>query len=176
MGEQITGEFLHLRQSLSSHRSNHTAIHTGFDLTKESYYPFIIGNASQGGGVTSWFHLQYLQLNKHFISSSVLHACEFQITQRLKRTLNINWLKAEHMEVRTEGSLWDCCCFTFTLLPNDIGCEAWISTEIRRGIQSGLEGSSCGSAEISVVCRLTRRGVEHGPCAECMLSYRDWCH
>lgn len=51
------------------------ATHAAFDLTEESYYPPIIGKAS------SWFHLQYLQLNKHFVSSSVLHACECQITR-----------------------------------------------------------------------------------------------
>lgn len=62
--------------------------------------------ARQGGGATSWFHLQYLQLNKHLVSSPVLHACEFQITQRLKRTLHINWLKAEHMEVSAQWFLW----------------------------------------------------------------------
>lgn len=39
--------------------------YAGFDPTKESYYPPIIGNASQGGAAASWFHLQYLQLNKH---------------------------------------------------------------------------------------------------------------
>lgn len=150
-----------LHQSLTEHWSNHTARRAGFDLTKESYYPSIIGNASQGGGATSWFHLQYLQLNKHFVSSSVLHACEFQITQRLKRTLNINWHKAERMEVRSERSLWDWDCFTFALLPNDTGCEAWISTEIRRGIQSG----SCGLVGISVHCWLTQKWVEHRPCA-----------
>lgn len=59
VGEQITGEFLPLTvlhllsAALTPQRSNHTAIRAAFDLTKESYYPFIIGNASQGGGVTS---------------------------------------------------------------------------------------------------------------------------
>lgn len=86
------------------------AICTGFDLTGESYYPSVIGNAlhrwGRGcGGATSRFHLQYLQLNKHFVSSSVLQACGFQITQRLKRTLQLKWFKAEHTEVRAEGSL-----------------------------------------------------------------------
>lgn len=80
------------------------------DLTwQEFYYPSVIGNALHGfflgGCTTSRFHLQYLQLNKHFVSSSALRACGFQITQRLKRTFQLKWFKAEHVEVRAEGSL-----------------------------------------------------------------------
>ena len=106
--------------------------------------------ARGGEGATSWFHLQYLQLNKHFVSSSVLHACEFQITQRLKRTLNINWLKAEHMEARTEGSLWDRRCFTSALPPNDTGCEARIRAEISREMQSGSGGPPSGGGLVGM--------------------------
>lgn len=105
-------------------QSIRTARRAQFDLTKASYYPTIIGNTSDERGATSWIHLQYLQLNKHFVSSSVLHACEFQITQRLKRTLNINWHKADHMEGRSEWFLGERLGFTSTLPTSDIGCEA----------------------------------------------------
>lgn len=119
--------------------------------------------------------LQYLQLNKHLVSFPVLHACEFQIRQRLKRTLNINWLKAERMEVRTEGSLWDWNCYTFALLPNDIECEAWISTEIKRGIQSGLwrVWSCCRLVGISVDWVRGELNTRH--IKICVIQASLWC-
>lgn len=117
-----------------------------------------VGGWVGGGDATSRFHLQYLQLNKHFVSSSVLHACEFQITQRLKRTLQLKWFKAE----RRKRGLKDPPCFTFTLPPDAIGCNAWINSQIRRGIQSGLWGSCAELVSISVDCWLTQKRVEHG--------------
>lgn len=115
---------------LTRQQSNHSARRVGFDLTKESYYPPVIGKPSKAGTLhhDSIYNI-YNSINISF-HPPVLHACEIQIKQRLKRTLlHINWLKAEHMEVRTEGFLCDRRCFTFLLLPNDIGCEAQISSQ-----------------------------------------------
>lgn len=138
----------HLGWYFTHHRSNHTARRRGcFVPDKGVLLPSCNWKALQGGCATSWFHLQYLQLNKEFVSSCVLHACKFQITQRSERTLHLNWLKAEHMygkgrkrPLETGTTLPSCYC------PHDIGCEGWISAEIRRGIQSRFRGSALGAA------------------------------